>query len=161
MVSAPEVAAAEGASLIRPSDGGFRGRLGRRKLRRRWDAVRVKNDRLARNRRIGRAGDFERIYEKGRRAGDRFLLVFAARNELNLTRFGLSVSKKHGNAVARNRLKRLLREAFRLTQHELPAGLDLILIPRQNSQFTLPELRRSLVDLTRRLVRQLANENPQ
>lgn len=111
--------------------------------------------RLSRTRRIRRSADFARIYEAGRKAGDRHLLVFAERNELGYPRFGVSVSRKHGGAVARTRLKRLLREAFRLSQHDVPAGLDLILIPRQQSGATLEDYRHSLVDLARKLHRQL------
>ena len=99
--------------------------------------------------------DFARVYDRGQRAGDGHLLVFAAPNDLGRTRFGLSVSRKHGNAVKRASLKRLLREAFRLSQHDLPQGLDLILIPRQGSGAELDDFRRSLVRNAERLVRRL------
>lgn len=115
---------------------------------------------LPKQKRLRSTREFERVYRQRQRAGDDVLLVFAARNDLDFTRFGVSVSKKQGNAVERNRLKRLLREAFRLVQHELPGGLDLILIPRQNSEATLGDYRKSLVKLAGRLAKRLS-ENEQ
>lgn len=101
------------------------------------------------------SSDFARVYERRCRAGDASLLLFAARNDLPYTRIGLSVSRKQGNAVRRARLKRLLREAFRLSQHELPTGLDLILIPRAGTEVSLAEYRESLVRLARQAARRL------
>ena len=72
------------------------------------------------------------------------LVIYVARNELGHTRLGLSVSRKVGKAVLRNRIKRLLREAFRLCRHELPAGYDLICIPRHGAPATLDDYKRSL-----------------
>jgi len=61
-------------------------------------------------------------------------------NGLPHLRLGLSVSRKYGGAVQRNRLRRLYREAFRLTRHEMPVGLDLVLIPRKPEEPPLAEL---------------------
>jgi len=105
--------------------------------------------------RIRDSRTFEQIYAQRHRAGNRHLLVFGVPNDLGITRFGLSVSKRHGNAVCRVRLKRLLREAFRLSQHELPSGLDLILIPKQNSGAGLDDYRSALVAAAEKLARQL------
>lgn len=114
---------------------------------------------ISKQQRIRSSVDFARIYDARQRAGDQHLLVFAARNQLQTTRFGLSVSKKHGNAVKRSRLKRLLREAFRLSQHDLPCGLDLILIPRLDSGATLEDYRYSLVLAVQRLARRLEGDS--
>lgn len=104
----------------------------------------VKKYGLSRCQRICSGSDFERVYTGKQRAGDRNLLVFGARNSVGVTRLGLSVSRRHGNAVVRSRLKRLLREAFRLSQHDLPAGLDLVLIPREGTTAEVVDFQRSL-----------------
>lgn len=101
--------------------------------------------------RLRTSAEFRCCYDHGVREGDRHLLVFAISNGLAWSRLGVSVSKKHGNAVARNRKKRLLREAFRLSQHDLPIGLDLVLVPRQNTESGLTDFVQSLQRLTKRL----------
>ena len=86
---------------------------------------------------------------------DDWLLVFAAPNEFDYLRLGMSVSRKVGNAVLRNRLRRLYRETFRLSRQEMPGGLDLILIPRSSKEPTLADLRKALPELVRKLARRL------
>ena len=101
--------------------------------------------------RLRRPADYELVYDLRQRASDDRLLIFAARNELTHTRIGCSVSRKQGNSVVRHRLKRLLREAFRLSQRDLPSGLDLILIPRQGADLSVDTIRASLVRLIGKL----------
>ena len=85
---------------------------------------------LPRRLRVVREGDFARAYREGSRARGGILVVVACPNGLDHPRLGLSVGRKvWRSAVRRNRLKRIFREAFRLEQHALPAGHDLILIP--------------------------------
>src|SRR5262249_994417 len=99
--------------------------------------------------------DFSRVY--GLRCAVRVahLTVFAAPNPDGRLRVGFSVSKKHGKAGARNRLNRLLREAFRLGRDELPKGLDLVLIPVDARQTTLSEFREALVHAVKKVLRKL------
>ena len=104
-----------------------------------------------RSRRLRSSLEFKRVYDLKQRSGDGTLLVFAANNETGITRIGLSVSKKNGNSVVRHRIRRLLKEAYRLEQHQIPEGLDLILIPRPGSNATLDDYRKSIVRLSRKL----------
>lgn len=97
--------------------------------------------------------EFAAVYDAKQRVGDDVLLVYALPSASGGHRLGLSVSRRNGNAVARNRLKRRLREAFRLTQAELPGQYDLVLIPRPGRPGTVAEYRRSLAALVRRLHR--------
>lgn len=108
--------------------------------------------------RLRKPADFERVYQLRCRASDRFLLVFAAANQLGVTRVGLSVSKKQGGAVVRNHIKRRLREAFRLSQHDFPPGLDLILIPKQGVRAGVVEYQAALRSAVRQLARRVKSD---
>lgn len=112
---------------------------------------------------LRKPSEFQRVYAQKVRASDPHLLIYGSLREPQDahtpgTRIGLSVSRKHGSAVVRNRIKRLLREAFRQEQHEIPAGLDLILIPRPGSGAHLADYRNSLKRLARRLMQRLQRE---
>src|SRR5438270_8865287 len=103
--------------------------------------------------------EFRRVYERRRSVSDSWLIVYACENDLPHLRLGLSVSRKYGQATRRNRLRRLYREAFRLTRHHMPTGLDLVLIPRKAEEPPLRELLHSLPRLVFQLSRKLARES--
>jgi ribonuclease P protein component len=108
---------------------------------------------------LRRPDDFQRVYDRRRSASDEWLIVYACENGLPHLRLGLSVSRKVGGAVRRNRLRRLYREAFRLTKQELPSGLDLILIPRKKEDPELETLKKTLSRLVGQLARKLGRED--
>ncbi len=108
---------------------------------------------------LRRPADFKRVYDRRRSISDDWLIVYACENDLGHLRLGLSVSRKYGPAVERNRLRRLYREAFRLAKHHMPTGLDLILIPRKPEEPPLSELLHSLPRLVFQLSRKLARES--
>ncbi len=114
---------------------------------------------FSREQRLRKSIDFQYVYDRGARAGDGHLLVFVSANGTNTTRLGVSVSRKHGGAVIRNRKRRRLKEAYRLLQNELPAGLDVVIVPRQRLDSRQSDYSKSLVRLLRKLVPQLAGQS--
>ncbi len=103
---------------------------------------------LSKKERITKAGEFERAYKNGAISKTGCLIIRSLPNNLGYSRLGIAVSKKSfPSAVTRNRIKRLVREAFRLNKHRLPKGLDLIVGVRTKGpkSFTLPEIQSDLM----------------
>lgn len=90
-----------------------------------------------RRRRLSRSGDFQRVYREGSSRANRYLVLYRfprgadgeAGNDEG-PRLGVSVGRKVGGAVQRNRVKRVLREAFWATEAELPPGDDYVVVAR-------------------------------
>jgi ribonuclease P protein component len=97
--------------------------------------------RVPRRRRLSRSAEFERVYRQGRSKGNRFLVLYAfprddetSEREEDGPRLGLSVSRRVGGAVERNRVKRALREAFWAEAERLPAGADYVVVARPDAR---------------------------
>jgi len=78
---------------------------------------------------IRRREDFQRVYDHGVKRHGRLGTVFILRTDLDVGRLGIAASRKFGKAVARNRAKRLIREAFRL--NKIGAGVDVVVVPKR------------------------------
>ena len=83
--------------------------------------------------RITDSPDFDRAYKEGLAYRGKLFSVHAFGNDLGQPRLGLSVSKKVGNAVVRNRVRRRLREVFHQSVRDVPGSLDLVVSARPSA----------------------------
>ena len=77
--------------------------------------------------------DFQKVYNFGKKSYGYYSLIFFIKNNLPYNRCGFVVSKKIGNAVCRNRIKRLFREFYRCNQKNIKQGYDLIFVGKKNA----------------------------
>lgn len=102
--------------------------------------------------RLRESTDFQRVYNAQEALHGPNVVVFYCINGLPVARMGVSVGRKHGNAVKRNRIKRVLREAFRQAKESLPCGYDYVLIPRRGvREYKTVDVRASLEFLARKI----------
>lgn len=117
------------------------------------------DERFPKSARLLKSSQFEQVYLSSAFAADNVLVVKAVDNGSNQTRLGLAVSRRVGNAVVRNRWKRVIREAFRKQQHELPAGLDLVVRPKKGATCDYQAVCRSLAKLGVRVDKTLRRQS--
>ncbi len=99
---------------------------------------------LPKSRHLRLPSEFEAVYEAKTRESRGPLTMYALPNTLGFPRLGMSVSHKVGTAVRRNRIRRLIRESFRLLQHDLPQGYDLLVVVRPHEPLMLADYQKLL-----------------
>ena len=83
--------------------------------------------------RLQKNDDFRRVYRRGKARGNKLFVLYLLENGLGYNRLGISVSKKVGNSVVRHRLKRLVRECYRLREEMFRDGLDIVVLMRNDA----------------------------
>jgi|SRR5581483_10809922 len=110
--------------------------------------------------RLRKQAEFDRVYRARAFAADDVLIVNGCTSGLAHSRLGLSIGAVVGNAVTRNRWKRIIREAFRLSRQQIPVGLDLVVRPQKGAKPVFEAVCRSLPALAARIARRIEKHNP-
>ena len=77
--------------------------------------------------------EFSVVYSRGRSKANKYFIMYALKNDSDINRLGISVSKKVGNSVVRHRIKRLIKESYRLHEEMFNSGLDIVVIARSGA----------------------------
>ena len=120
--------------------------------------MKMTDQRFPKSARVRRQAEFDLVYRDNVFAADDVLVIRARRNGSKTTRLGLSVGRKVGNAVVRNRWKRTIREAFRKQYSELPVGVDLVVRPKKGATCNYAAIYRSIGRLAARLDKRLSRK---
>ncbi len=110
----------------------------------------MSDEKLRKRERLSRKIDIDRVFTEGIRRTSGNLRAVAVPNGLGYSRLGIGVGAKLCNAVKRNRLKRITREAFRLNKADIPTGLDLFVM-HQNVEAAFEDIGRDLVSVAAKL----------
>ena len=78
--------------------------------------------------------DFRTVYKKGVSYANKYLVMYLLKNNQNINRIGISISKKVGNSVVRHRFCRLVRESYRLHEEVFNSGLDIVVVARTSAK---------------------------
>jgi ribonuclease P protein component len=101
--------------------------------------------------RIRSRPQFDAVFSRRLRASDPCMTLYAAPNAEGFARLGVAVSRRTGNAVFRNRIKRRLRDVFRRSRGLLPVGVDYVVVPQPGRDTSVSDLRESFLSLAERL----------
>lgn len=102
--------------------------------------------------RLKKNEDFRRVYQKKRSMANKLLIIYILKNKYGYNRVGFTVSKKVGKSVIRNRVKRLLRESYRLNEEKILQGYDIIFIARNTaSKASYKEIENAMMHLFRKM----------
>ena len=101
---------------------------------------------------LKRNSDFRRLYRSGKSVATKLLVFYARRGRRGSNRVGITVTTKLGGAVHRNRVRRRIREIYRLNEARLAAGYDIVIVARVRSRYaTYAELERSFLECASKL----------
>jgi len=96
--------------------------------------------------------EFKRLYNKGKSVASKFVVIYCIRNGKDENKLGITVSTKLGGAVQRNRVRRRLKEIYRLNEHTLLKGYNIVLVARLRCRFARwNELEASVMSLFKKL----------
>jgi len=96
--------------------------------------------------------EFRRLYNKGKSVASKFVAVYCLRNNRAENRLGVTVSTKLGGAVERNRIRRRLKEIYRINEHSVRTGYSIVIVARQRCrQAKWSELESSVLSLFEKL----------
>ncbi len=100
---------------------------------------------------IRKNDDFRACYKLGKSYANKYLVVYVMSNDSDRNRIGISVSKKVGNSVVRHRIKRLVRESYRLHEHTFDSGSDIAVVGRRSANgASYQEIERALLFLLKK-----------
>lgn len=96
--------------------------------------------------------EFIRAYKRGKFFVGKYVVLYILSNRYNVNRLGISISRKYGNSVKRNRLKRIIKEIYRQFEEDLKQGLDIVITARKSTEIPeFKDLKKEMHFLFRRL----------